>query len=67
MRRGANWNDNGRRSGGDRRFRIPVGGSDKPVPKLAIQCFERRHHECSGTDTLFGGKCECRCHHNLEP
>lgn len=64
MGRGGFWNANSRRSGGDRKMRIT--GTPMPGPSplaLSIQCFEQRHHDCTGIDTLFGGrKCECSCH-----
>lgn len=46
--------------GGYRPVKILVGLKDGP--KLAIQCFENRHKECDGENSLFGGKCECVCH-----
>lgn len=62
MSRGAHYNRNSRRSGGDRHQVIPVGGF-RETPTLSIQCFEQRHRECDGKDSLFGGSvCECRCH-----
>jgi hypothetical protein len=63
MSRNAHHNANNRRSGGDRLGRIVVGGeAKKDSPRLAIQCFEQRHHECTGLNTLFGCNCECSCH-----
>ena len=57
------FNRNARRSGGDPHARITVGESIKgrqPIP--SIQCYEGRHTECTGRNTLFPGSCECRCH-----
>lgn len=68
MSRGAHWNRNSRRSGGDRRARIVVGTTSSPQPLVAIQCFEGRHKDCGGVDTLMGGApCECRCHAKHPP
>lgn len=56
------YNRGARRSGGDRHTVIVTGTSNKTESTVAIQCFEGRHDECSGQDTLFGGVCACRCH-----
>lgn len=61
MAKGGNWNVQARRSGGDRRFRIEAGGT-RTTPDLSIQCFEQRHHDCTGRDPLFGHECGCACH-----
>lgn len=62
MSRGAHFNRNNRRSGGERHTRIVVG-APTGQPSVAIQCFEGRHRDCTGVDTLMGGsKCECSCH-----
>lgn len=57
-------NRQNRKSGGYKKLNIyvPVMKGDKPV--LTIQCFERRHNDCSGIARLFtaGAKCECNCH-----
>lgn len=67
MSRGAHFNRNNGLGGGDRRPVIPLGGERKG-PFLAIQCFEQRHHDCTGKDTLMGGApCECPCHARSEP
>lgn len=61
-----NWNRAGRKSGGYKPSKITVFvKSSKPLPDLSIQCFEKRHKECSGDCHPFGyGKCECECHPN---
>lgn len=66
MSRGAHYNRNSRRSGGDKQLRIHVGGREVPGPALAIQCFEGRHSECTGVNTLFPEPCECPCHARVE-
>ncbi len=64
MTRGSHFNRHGRRSGGNRPFKIIVhtGPSERYIPALSIQCFERRHTDCEGHDTLFNTVCECPCH-----
>lgn len=61
-----NWNRAGRKSGGDRPFKLGVGNVSFPTvppdPHLSIQCFERRHGDCHGHDTMFNMACGCGCH-----
>jgi hypothetical protein len=37
-----------------------------PGAVLSIQCFEQRHSDCGGRDTLFGHVCGCDCHATKE-
>lgn len=56
------WNRTGRRSGGNRPFRVVVSRSEDATP-LSIQCFERRHVECRGNcEPISGEPCGCACH-----
>lgn len=61
--RGAFFNRAARRSGGDRRVRIPIITENRPqsINDLSIQCFEGRHKDCWGLDTFGGAKCQCKC------
>lgn len=56
------YNRQGRKSGGYRKSKIPVGRAGLSTPNLSIQCFEDRHKSCNGYDKFFGIKCTCRCH-----
>jgi hypothetical protein len=66
MTRGSHFNRHGRRSGGNRPFKIIIsaGTAQKNLPALFIQCFEQRHGDCDGRDTLFNAVCECACHNS---
>lgn len=42
----------------------PILTGNVRSPNVAIQCFESRHADCDGRNTLFGVQCMCACHHH---
>lgn len=74
MSRQGVFNNQGRRSGGYRKLRFPIGSrSDNPImsdgePMFypSLPCGEGRHSDCDGYITFMPKKkvnsCGCKCH-----
>jgi hypothetical protein len=67
MSQGSHFNRHGRRSGGNRPIIVNITGPGTELPSLSIQCFERRHGDCEGHNTLFNCPCDCTCHQKMTP
>lgn len=56
------YNNQGRKSGGDRKFRIivPMEKEDPTAPKVGYFCANEKHADCKKVRTEKD--CDCNCH-----